>query len=676
MSTSKHIDKICIIAIVLSLILTTLFIGCGHWLNIDDSMTMGYEDRIFDTSKVHSINIEMEDWDGFIQNCEDKEYVECSVTIDGEKIEDVGIRAKGKSSLDRVSSSNSNRYSFKIEFDQYDDSKNYHGLDKLNLNNIISDPTYMKDYIVYQAMDEFGVDAPLCSYAYITVNGEDWGLYLAIEGVEESFLQRNYGSNYGELYKPDSTNKEKDNLQDDDNFNTKDAQNQTNQDVPVNKTANPDFNMEETPKQAAPNGGGDMKGDIGSDDVKLKYIDDNPESYSNIFENAKTDVTEADQQRLIASLKALNQGENIEEIVDVDKVIRYFVVHNFVCNGDSYTGTSVHNYYLYEEDGKLCMIPWDYNEAFGTFNNSDASSAINDPIDTPVSGGVTDDRPMVDWIFKSEEYTKIYHQYFNEFLNTVDFSAIIDQTANLISYYVEKDPTKFYTYEEFEKGTDTLKQFCLLRSESIKGQLEGTIPSTTEGQEANPDSLIDASSISLSDIGGKGNGEFMGGMGTPQPGDFEKAEGLPQDFQEHIPTNANQVQAIPTESTSANEGVPQTQPSFNQEATAAPPQANADGAGQNQQTFPTDDTNAQAAEQSTFSKNVGENLENANNNDFQVPQKNQNEMMNKDTPTAASPTNSTDSAAQEQTSNPLISFVSAFMVLFAGLFIAFKYKRH
>lgn len=35
-------------------------------------------------------------------------------------------------------------------------------------------------------------------------DGEDWGLYLAVEGVEESFLLRNYGTDYGELYKPDS----------------------------------------------------------------------------------------------------------------------------------------------------------------------------------------------------------------------------------------------------------------------------------------------------------------------------------------------------------------------------------------------------------------------------------------------------------------------------------------
>ena len=62
----------------------------------------------------------------------------------------------------------------------------------------------MKDYLTYRLMHEFGVDSPLCSYVYITVNGQDWGLYLAVEGVEESFLTRNYGNEYGELYKPDS----------------------------------------------------------------------------------------------------------------------------------------------------------------------------------------------------------------------------------------------------------------------------------------------------------------------------------------------------------------------------------------------------------------------------------------------------------------------------------------
>lgn len=62
----------------------------------------------------------------------------------------------------------------------------------------------MKDYLCYQMMAYMGVPSPLTSFVYITVNGEEWGLYLAVEGIEEAFLQRNYGKDYGELYKPDS----------------------------------------------------------------------------------------------------------------------------------------------------------------------------------------------------------------------------------------------------------------------------------------------------------------------------------------------------------------------------------------------------------------------------------------------------------------------------------------
>ena len=112
-------------------------------------------------------------------------------------------------------------------------------------------------------------------------------------------------------------------------------------------------------------------------DLSLIYSDDEYSSYSNIFGNAKTDITDEDKDRLIASLKSLNENSDIEDVVNMDEVIRYFVVHNFVCNFDSYTGSMIHNYYLYEEDGQLSMIPWDYNLAFGGFSagSGDGDSA-------------------------------------------------------------------------------------------------------------------------------------------------------------------------------------------------------------------------------------------------------------------------------------------------------------
>ena len=132
----------------------------------------------------------------------------------------------------------------------------------------------------------------------------------------------------------------------------------------------------------------------------------------------------------------------------------------------------IHNYYLYEKDGQLSMIPWDYNLAFGTFQSNDANGAVNDDIDAPLS--VTGSGlPMIDWIFNNEEYLAQYHTYFQEFLDTVDTAAIIDEAKALIAPYVEDDPTKFCTYEEFEQGVQTLTAFCALRSESVTLQLAG-----------------------------------------------------------------------------------------------------------------------------------------------------------------------------------------------------------
>ena len=206
MLTHKYIDKICCIAAILSLIVTILFMNAESFGVAEASKIKGYEARLFDASTVHTIDIVMDDWDSFIDTCTNEEYALCSVVIDNEVYKNVAIRAKGNTSLTQVDRYGNDRYSFKIEFDHYDSTKSYYGLDKLSLNNIIQDNTYMKDFLTYQMMQKFGADAPLCSYANITVNGEDWGLYLAVESIEEAFLERNYGSDYGELYKPDSTN--------------------------------------------------------------------------------------------------------------------------------------------------------------------------------------------------------------------------------------------------------------------------------------------------------------------------------------------------------------------------------------------------------------------------------------------------------------------------------------
>lgn len=562
MSTHKHFDKICCVVLALTLIITVLFMN-GEKLGIQiKTSSMGYESRLFDTSTVHTIDIVMDDWDEFISECKSEEYYPCSLVIDNEAYKNVAIRGKGNTSLTQVESYGNDRYSFKIEFDHYDSAKNYYGLDKLCLNNIIQDNTYMKDYLTYRMMNEFGVASPLCSFAYITVNGEDWGLYAAVEGVEEAFLERNYGSDYGELYKPDSMNmgggrgngrdfdiddfidRASENKDEADGSQTEKFDFSNMPDMPnapeMNGTTPPempsgeDFSFD--PGEFTPPGGDgeqDGKGFGGkggmfgsSDDVLLKYIDDDPDSYSNIFDNAKTNVSESDKKRLISSLKKLSEGEELESTVDIEKVIRYFVVHNFVLNFDSYTGSMIHNYYLYEKDGQLQMIPWDYNLAFGGFQSAGgATSLVNYPIDSPVSGGNAEDRPMIAWIFASEEYTELYHEYFSklisEYFDSGYFEKMFDETVEMITPYVEKDPTKFCTFEEFETGAATLREFCLLRAESISGQLDGTIGSTSDTQKT--ETLIDAGDMQIGDMGSMNN-SMGGGRGDMPDFNIDKSD--------------------------------------------------------------------------------------------------------------------------------------------------------
>ncbi|MBR4959987.1 MAG: CotH kinase family protein [Clostridia bacterium] len=574
MSGSKHFDKIAWTVTAFILVVTILFMNGGA-LGIEVmAHTMGYENRLFDNTRVHIIDIVMDDWDEFIDNATSEEYYTAAVVVDGEGYKNVGIRGKGNTSLSSVSSMGSERYSFKLEFDHYDDSITYHGLDKLSLNNLIQDSTMMKDYLTYTMMNEFGAAAPLCSFVYITVNGEDWGLYLAVEGIEDSFLERNYGSDYGELYKPDSMsfgggrgNGKDFNM--DDFMNGEESADGAEQGAAMPNMDGfdpaamfdgemPDmgnFDLSQIPEGV---GGGmpdmsgfdpsQMQGDMpqmpgmtqgedgsengntssfggnfdfgnmggfggfgmGSSDVKLQYVDDNIDSYSNIWNNAKTDITTADQTRLMESLKKLSNKEQIESVVDIEQVIRYFVVHNYVCNGDSYTGSMIHNYYLYEENGQLAMLPWDYNLAYGTFQGGNGQSTINTPIDAPVSGGAGEDRPMWNWILSDESYTELYHQYFAEFLNTVDIQGIIDNAYNLIKSYVEKDPTAFFTYEEFETGVETMRQYCALRSESISMQL-------ANGETTTNMNYVDASGITLSNMGSMSGMGGFGGM--PDMGD-------------------------------------------------------------------------------------------------------------------------------------------------------------
>lgn len=545
--TNTGIVVFLVFALMLSVMMTTGISSAESTStvkkNMDTTEDAGYA-SLFDKSAITSVDITVSEseWAGMLASAQEETYISCTVAVNGSTYEAVGVRPKGNSSLQMAAAggvSGKPRYSLKFEFDHYIEGQTCLGLDKFVLNNMMGDATWLKEFISYDMMAYLDVPSSRYAYARLTVNGEYQGLFLMLESVEESFVERVYDSEDGQLYNVKSMEvdgmKAQDGMQMPEGMTPPEGMVMPEgmfppegMEMPEGMTPPESMEMPDgmTPPglsadesaqtgrfgSGRPNMGGNGMGGpggmAGSSGGDLVYTDDKSESYTAILENNVFDTTEADEQEVITAIGALATGENLEVTWNIDEVLRYLAVHTVTVNLDSYSSSMQQNYYLYEEDGKLEIIPWDYNLAFGGFQSGTASDVVNFPIDSPVSGVDLTDRPLIAALLVNPDYLATYHTYLQELVDGYFSSGLleetIDNTVALIATSVAEDPTAFYTPEAFEKAMPVFKALIALRMESIQGQLNGSVPSTTAAQKANPELLIDASTVDLNVLGSQG----------------------------------------------------------------------------------------------------------------------------------------------------------------------------
>lgn len=114
-------------------------------------------------------------------------------------------------------------------------------------------------------------------------------------------------------------------------------------------------------------------------------------------------------------------------------------------------------------------------------------------------------RPLFHNVMKNNDYFAKYHKHFDnliaEYFESGHFEERVNEITEMITPYVEQDPTAFCSYEDYLLGVDTFKNFCILRAESVRGQLDGTIPTTIRGQSEDKSNFVDASKVWLPDMG-------------------------------------------------------------------------------------------------------------------------------------------------------------------------------
>lgn len=375
-------------------------------------------DDLFSGLTVHTINIESPlpldvFWDSLIyykdqanMNGGDDTYMKVDITIDNVTTYDIGVHLKGNSSYSAPNSGY--KKSMKLDFDKYIDGQDYDGMDKLNLNNGIGDPTAMREKLTYDLFNQMGLPAARATFANVYLNDSLWGIYSVVEIVEGTFLKNRFGEKEGNLFK------------------------------------------------------GDSKG-------HLIWEGDDQNLYMGDYELENNDSLNdwSDLVHLLNIINNTTDGEfedSLETVLNTDVSIKYWAICNLLVNLDSYLGSG-HNYYIYHNisTDKFEWMPWDVNESFGGFTMNGMPSEVEDLYHMAydfLPTGMDSERPLVERMLENTSYTKQYtdalYELISTYVNNNTLNPKIDSMADVIRSYVYDDPNFPYSTQDFEKNIDTV----------------------------------------------------------------------------------------------------------------------------------------------------------------------------------------------------------------------------
>jgi len=149
--------------------------------------------------------------------------------------------------------------------------------------------------------------------------------------------------------------------------------------------------------------------------------------------------------------------DNIEDVINMDRVMWAMAVNTVTNNLDTYNGYYVHNYYLYQDvEGRFQMIPWDLDNTFGGAILGFSFFTPNDLYHfDPFFGGWdnSDYRPLIDLIYNTPMYRKQFIAHIKtvmeESMNQDEIAQEISSFQNLASSYASNDSNGLFSMENY-----------------------------------------------------------------------------------------------------------------------------------------------------------------------------------------------------------------------------------
>lgn len=314
-----------------------------------------------------------------------------------------GVKYKGNSSYDSTYKKNP----FHISLDEFENF-DYQGITEIKLSNGYADPSMIREVMAYQILQKY-MECPRSNFAKLYINNEYVGIYSNDEDISKGFCADRFLSKKGNTF------------------------------IKCNPIVNPSTNTKSN----------------------LKYINGDSSSYINFYElKSKRGWNE-----LVALCDSiLNNNGNIEQYIDIDRVIWMLAFNSVTINLDSYSGAFCQNYYLFKDDNNVFNpVVWDLNMAFGGFpfigvSNSSLGtlSIANMQTLTPTIHASDAHWPLINIVMNNASYRKKYFAHMWTILveNFVyeQYLSSAQYMQTLIDPYVQTDVNKFFTYNQFLNG--------------------------------------------------------------------------------------------------------------------------------------------------------------------------------------------------------------------------------
>jgi spore coat protein CotH len=265
------------------------------------------EQDIFDSTKVHDINLQMNarDLSDLRQNADKNTYYPADFVFQDVRVRNVGIRSRG------FGSRNALKLGLRVDFNRYVAGQRFADTAAIVLDNLWQDASMIREAVAMSFIARMGEPASRESFARLYINGEFQGLYAVVEEPNVGYLKRRFGTDDGALFE-------------------------------YHWVRPYDFDS----------------------------LGDRLDQYEEIFERRtrEKDPAALVYEPLQAMIDANTYPagpvwrERVETYLDVPQMVRYAAIEAFLAEIDGFTGyDGVNNFYVYRppDSGRHLFLPWD-----------------------------------------------------------------------------------------------------------------------------------------------------------------------------------------------------------------------------------------------------------------------------------------------------------------------------